>query len=80
MNELFIANIIGYINLCFIVLAGLFIVSKQKKYKIIGVLFYFSSNLCFLTIGLLTGLHAFSFSFFIFVGLNTINLIRITKQ
>jgi len=75
-----IIEIIGHLNVIFIVIAGLLIVSQQKSIKLYAILLYFLCNLCSLLLFFLTGLHMFLTSTLIFVVINLINLKRILKQ
>lgn len=79
MNTLAI-EIIGHINIVLIIIAGLFIVCKDKRNKLIGMYFYFATNLASITMFYFSGLKCFLSAFLIFFTLNTINVIRILKQ
>jgi len=80
MGRLILADIIGYINLVVIVLAGLLIVSNKKQYKLLAIAFYMVSNVCYLAIGYLTHVNSLQVSFLVFVVLNIVNMVRVLKQ
>ncbi len=79
MNTLAL-EIIGHINILLIILGGLFIVAKEKKYKLVGIYFYFGTNIGALSMYYFSGLKCFLSSFVIFFILNIINITRIIKQ
>ncbi len=79
MNTLAL-EIIGHINILLIILAGLFIVCKEKRNKLIGMYFYFGTNIGALLMYYFSGLNCFLTSFAIFFILNIINITRIIKQ
>ena len=73
-------EILGHINIVIVVLAGLLIVSLNKKIKLLGLVCYFLCNILTFLMFIFSGLYCFLSSTIIFVIVNSINLIRILRQ